>query len=93
VAMVLSAASISLARDSGPPTIDIGKLCRGNLDAMREVFAAGDLQGMGTCVADERPRGNNSSRTGRPIRPAPRQPACSHRRICPATSSGRPALR
>jgi len=54
VAMVLSAASISLARDSGPPTIDIGKLCRGNLDAMREVFAAGDLQGMDTCVADER---------------------------------------
>ena len=54
VAMVLSAASISLARDSGPPTIDIGKLCRGNLDAMREVLAAGDLQGMDTCVADER---------------------------------------
>jgi hypothetical protein len=52
-AMVLGAASISLARDSGPPTIDIEKLCRGNLDAMREVFAAGDLQGMDTCVADE----------------------------------------
>jgi hypothetical protein len=54
VAMVLSAASISLARDSGPPTIDIEKLCRGNLDAIREIFTAGDLQGMDTCVADER---------------------------------------
>jgi hypothetical protein len=54
VAMVLSAASISLARDSGPPTIDIEKLCRGDMDAMREVFTAGDLQGMDTCVADER---------------------------------------
>ena len=54
VAMVLSAASICLARESGPPTIDIEKLCRGDMDAMREVFAAGDLQGMDTCVADER---------------------------------------
>jgi hypothetical protein len=54
VAMVLSAASISLARESGPPTIDIEKLCRGDMDAMREVFAAGDLQGMDTCVTDER---------------------------------------
>jgi hypothetical protein len=54
VAMVLSAASISLARDSGPPTIDIEELCRGDMDAMREVFAAGDLQGMDTCVTDER---------------------------------------
>jgi hypothetical protein len=54
VAMVLSAASISLARDSGPPTIDIEKLCRGSLDAMREVFTAGDLQGVDTCVTDER---------------------------------------
>jgi hypothetical protein len=54
VAMVLSAASISLARDSGPPTIDIEKLCRGDVDATREVFTGGDLQGMETCVADER---------------------------------------
>jgi hypothetical protein len=54
VAMVLSAASMSLARDSGPPTIDIEKLCRMNMDAVREVFTAGDLQGMDTCVADER---------------------------------------
>jgi hypothetical protein len=54
VAMVLSAASISLARDGGPPTIDIEKLCRGDMDAVREVFTAGDLQGMDTCVTDER---------------------------------------
>jgi hypothetical protein len=54
VAIVLSAASISLAKDSGLPTIDIEKLCRVNTDAVREVFTAGDLQGMDTCVADER---------------------------------------
>jgi hypothetical protein len=53
-AMVLSAASVSLARDSGPPTIDIEKLCRVSLDAMREVFTTGDGQGLETCVADER---------------------------------------
>jgi hypothetical protein len=53
-AVVLSAASISLARDSGPPTIDIERLCRVDRDAAREVFTASDLQGMDTCVADER---------------------------------------
>jgi hypothetical protein len=53
VAMVLGAASVSLARDSGPPSIDIEKLCRGGLEAMREVFTNGDEQGLGTCVADE----------------------------------------
>jgi hypothetical protein len=54
VAMVVSAASLSPAKDSGPPAIDIEKLCRGDLKAMREVFTAGDAQGLNTCVGDER---------------------------------------
>jgi hypothetical protein len=54
VAVVLGAASVALAKDSGPPSIDIEKLCRGDVDAMLEVFTTGDAQGVDTCVSDER---------------------------------------
>jgi hypothetical protein len=53
VAIVLSAASASVAKDSGPPMIDIERLCRADIDALRTVFTTSEVQAMGACLADE----------------------------------------
>jgi hypothetical protein len=50
-AIVLSAASASLAKDGGLPSIDIEKLCRADIDALRDVFTTNDKQAMDACVA------------------------------------------
>jgi hypothetical protein len=52
-AIVLSAASASVAKDAGPPMIDIEKLCRADIDALRAVFTTSEVQAMDACVADE----------------------------------------
>ena len=52
-AFVLSAASASVAKDAGPPRIDIEKLCRADIDALRAVFTTSEVQEMDACVADE----------------------------------------
>jgi|SRR5580700_1193935 hypothetical protein len=52
-AIVLSAASASVAKDAGPPIIDIEKLCRADIDALRAVFTTSEVQAMDGCVADE----------------------------------------
>jgi hypothetical protein len=52
-AVVLSAASASVAKDAGPPMIDIEKLCRADIDALRAVFTTSEVQAMDACIADE----------------------------------------
>jgi hypothetical protein len=52
-AIVLSAASASVAKDAGPPAIDIEKLCRADIEALRAVFTTTEVQAMDACVADE----------------------------------------
>jgi hypothetical protein len=53
IMIVSVAASASVAKDAGPPTIDIEKLCRADIDALRAVFTASEVQAMDACVADE----------------------------------------
>jgi hypothetical protein len=52
-AIVLSAASASMAKDAAPPMIDIEKLCRADIDALRTVFTTSEVQTMDACIADE----------------------------------------
>jgi hypothetical protein len=61
VAIALGAAPASVARDKsppapragGPPTIDIQKTCRENVDALRAIQGVGG-QDMDVCLSDER---------------------------------------
>ena len=51
-AIILGAASASAAKDGGPPTIDIQKTCRENVNALRTV--GGEVgPDMGVCLMDE----------------------------------------
>jgi hypothetical protein len=52
-AIVLSAASASVAKDVGAPMIDIEKLCRADIDALRAVFTTSEVQTIDACIADE----------------------------------------
>jgi hypothetical protein len=52
-AIILSAASASAAKDGGPPTIDIQKTCRENVNELRNVFGSEIGQDMSVCLMDE----------------------------------------
>jgi hypothetical protein len=52
-AIILSAASASAAKDGGPPTIDVQKTCRENVNALRTLFGGDIGQNMTTCLMDE----------------------------------------
>jgi hypothetical protein len=52
-AIVASAGSMSLAKDGGLPAIDVQRLCRADMDALRTAFGNDTLQTMDSCVADE----------------------------------------
>ena len=52
--IVLGTLSTSLARnDSGPPTIDIQKICRENVNALRTVLGGEIGQDISVCLMDE----------------------------------------
>ena len=52
-AIIVSVASGAAARDSGPPTIDIQKTCRENVNALRTILGQEIGQDMGVCLMDE----------------------------------------
>ena len=52
-AVILGAAGAAVAKDAGPPMIDIEKLCRADIDALRAVFTTSEVQAMDACIADE----------------------------------------
>jgi hypothetical protein len=52
-AIIFSAASTSVAKDGGPPTIDIQKTCRENVNALRTILGGEIGQDMGVCLMDE----------------------------------------
>jgi hypothetical protein len=51
--IILSAASASAAKDGGPPTIDIQKTCRENVNALSTVLGGEIGQDMSACLMDE----------------------------------------
>jgi hypothetical protein len=51
--IIVSVASTSAAKDSGPPTIDIQKTCRENVNELRSVFGRDVGQDMSVCLMDE----------------------------------------
>jgi hypothetical protein len=51
-AVILGAASAALAKDSGPPTIDIQKTCRESSNALSGL-TGNDNQDLDTCIRDE----------------------------------------
>jgi hypothetical protein len=51
--IILSAASASAAKDGGPPTIDIQKTCRENVNALTTVLGGEIGQDMSACLMDE----------------------------------------
>ena len=52
-AIILSTASASAAKDSGPPTIDIQKTCRENVNALRTILGGEIGQDMSVCPMGE----------------------------------------
>ena len=52
-AIVFSAASTSVAKDGGPPTIDIQRTCRENVNALSTVLGGQIGQDMDVCLMDE----------------------------------------
>jgi hypothetical protein len=53
-AIMFSAASASAAKDGGPPTIDVQKTCRENVNALRTVLGGEIGQDESVCMSDER---------------------------------------
>jgi hypothetical protein len=51
--IILSAASASAAKDGGPPTINIQKTCRENVNALGTVLGGEIKQDMSACLMDE----------------------------------------
>jgi hypothetical protein len=51
--IILSAASASAAKDGGPPTIDIQKTCRENVNALGTILGGEIKQDMSACLMDE----------------------------------------
>jgi hypothetical protein len=51
--IILSAASASVAKDGGPPTIDIQRTCRENVNALGTVLGGEIKQDMSACLMDE----------------------------------------
>jgi hypothetical protein len=52
-AIILGAASASLAKDSGPPNIDLQKTCRESANALAGVTGKDNQGTFSTCMADE----------------------------------------
>jgi hypothetical protein len=52
-AIVLGAASASLAKDAGPPKIDIQKTCRESSDALTRLTGNGSQDNFSACMSDE----------------------------------------
>jgi hypothetical protein len=52
-AIILSAASASAAKDGAPPTIDIQKTCRENVNALSTILGGEIGQDMDVCLMDE----------------------------------------
>jgi len=52
-AIILSAASASAAKDGSPPTIDIQKTCRENVNALGTLLGGEIRQNMDVCLMDE----------------------------------------
>jgi hypothetical protein len=52
-AIIFSAASTSVAKDGGPPTIDIQKTCRENVNALGTLLGSEIPQNMSVCLMDE----------------------------------------
>ena len=52
-AIILGAASASAAKDGGPPTIDIQRTCRENVNALSTVLGGQIGQDMDVCLMDE----------------------------------------
>jgi hypothetical protein len=50
---IAAAIVLSAAKDAGPTMIDIEKLCRADIDALRAVFTTSEVQTMDACIADE----------------------------------------
>jgi hypothetical protein len=51
--ILLSAASAAAAKDGGPPTIDIQKTCRENVNALGTILGGEIKQDMSACLMDE----------------------------------------
>jgi hypothetical protein len=52
-AIIFSVASASAAKDGGPPTIDIQKTCRENVNALGTLLGGEIPQNMSVCLMDE----------------------------------------
>ena len=52
-AIILTTACASAAKDGGPPTIDIQKTCRENVNALRTILGGEIGQDMSVCMMDE----------------------------------------
>ena len=52
-AIIFSVASASAAKDGGPPTIDIQKTCRENVNALRTILGGEIGQDLSVCLMDE----------------------------------------
>jgi hypothetical protein len=52
-AIILSTASTAAAKDGGPPTIDIQKTCRENVNALGTLLGSEIPQNMDVCLMDE----------------------------------------
>jgi hypothetical protein len=52
-AIIFGVASASAARDGGPPTIDIQKTCRENVNALGTLLGSEIPQNMSVCLMDE----------------------------------------
>jgi hypothetical protein len=52
-AIILGAASPSLAKDGGPPNIDIQKTCRESSSVLTDLTGSGSQAGFSTCMNDE----------------------------------------
>lgn len=52
-AIIFGVASASLAKNGGPPTIDIQKTCRENIAALMSLLGSDILQNMEVCISDE----------------------------------------
>jgi hypothetical protein len=52
-AIILSAPSPTLAKDSGPPNIDIQRTCRESSNALIDITGSDSKDGFNTCMDDE----------------------------------------
>lgn len=91
IAICIGAGSVSLAKDSGPPTIDIQKMCEETSSALGASYGSDVKASIAACLADEKMRKwrvSSLSRTGQLIRRSPGSGACNRENICQAMSSG-----